>query len=182
MQTCNPEAVETTMHVRVKIANWNISVQEWLRKCVYERFTYRNKMKSQLATFLVSSFWHGYYGGYYISFFLWFCHQYVSQLIFKEGKKPNSPFRALYKSTGIVGKVALWLSSNIIFSVSGIFFQVLSLSHSVSILRSLYFTPLLAYLLAIGIFTKFATRDSKKTPQADRFSSLSTETSDSKKE
>ena len=27
VQTCNPEIVESTMHVRIKIANWNMSVQ-----------------------------------------------------------------------------------------------------------------------------------------------------------
>lgn len=87
VQTCNPEIVESTMHVRAKIANWNMSVQEWLRRCIYERSPFENKMIGQLYTFIVSSFWHGYYGGYYISFFLWFCQQYAAQLVFKESQK-----------------------------------------------------------------------------------------------
>lgn len=48
---------------------------------------YKNKFYSQIITFLVSSFWHGLYGGYYITFFLWFWHMYISQLVFKESKK-----------------------------------------------------------------------------------------------
>lgn len=64
-----------------------MSCQEWLRKCIYERADYKNKMSSQLLTFMVSSFWHGFYGGYYISFFLWFCHMIISQQVFKESKK-----------------------------------------------------------------------------------------------
>lgn len=86
IQTCNPMTVETTVHVREKIANWNMTCQEWLRKCVYERVHYKNKIVSQLLTFMVSAFWHGFYGGYYISFFLWFFQVFVSQLVFKESK------------------------------------------------------------------------------------------------
>lgn len=130
IQTCNPLKVEQTVHVREKIANWNMTCQEWLRKCVYERCHFKNKIFGQLLTFMVSAFWHGYYGGYYISFFLWFCQVYVSQLVFKEAKKEKSPFRKLYKSLGIVGVILLWLGSNVTFSVSGLFFQVLSLTHS----------------------------------------------------
>lgn len=37
IQTCNPEVIETTKHIRVKISNWNMSCQEWLRKSIYER-------------------------------------------------------------------------------------------------------------------------------------------------
>jgi lysophospholipid acyltransferase len=64
-----------------------MSCQEWLRKCVYERSHYKNKFYSQLITFMVSAFWHGFYGGYYLSFLLWFVQVYVSQLVYKESKK-----------------------------------------------------------------------------------------------
>lgn len=87
IQNCNPVKVETTVHVREKIANWNMTCQEWLRKCVYERAHFKNKLISQLMTFMVSAFWHGFYGGYYMSFILWFMQMFVSQLVFKESKK-----------------------------------------------------------------------------------------------
>ena len=35
VQTCNPWVVESTKHLRMKIANWNMSCQDWLRKCIY---------------------------------------------------------------------------------------------------------------------------------------------------
>lgn len=35
IQNCNPEIVETSPQARDKIANWNMSCQEWLRKCIY---------------------------------------------------------------------------------------------------------------------------------------------------
>ena len=150
------------MHVRLKIANWNMTVQEWLRRCVYERSTFKSKIQGQLFTFLVSSFWHGYYGGYYISFFLWFSQQYASQLVFKESQNEESPFRKAYIKMGVAGTVLLWISCNFIFSVSGIFFQVLSLSQSMQILHSLYYSPLIIYITVIVVFTKLGTKSKKK--------------------
>jgi hypothetical protein len=40
-------------------------------------------MYGQLLTFMISAFWHGFYGGYYLSFILWFAQANVSQLVFK---------------------------------------------------------------------------------------------------
>ena len=60
--------VETTEHVKLKISNWNIPAQNWLRRCVYERV----KGNGQFITFMVSAFWHGFYGGYYLSFIMFF--------------------------------------------------------------------------------------------------------------
>lgn len=135
-----------------------MTCQEWLRKCVYERSHFKNKIFSQLLTFMVSAFWHGYYGGYYISFFLWFCQVYVSQLVFKESKKEKSPLAKVYKCTGVLGKVLLWFVSNMAFSVSGVFFQVLSLSQSFEILKKIYFLPFLFYFFVYVVFTFGATR------------------------
>lgn len=47
------------------------------------------------------------------------------------------------------------------FSVSGIFFQVLSFGQSLSILNSLYHVPTICYFIIIFVFTKFATRERK---------------------
>ena len=87
VETCNIHMVESTKHLRVKISNWNMSCQEWLRKCIYERSTFKNKTYRQMLTFLVSAFWHGFYGGYYLSFMFWYVQIYLSQLIFSETKK-----------------------------------------------------------------------------------------------
>jgi len=64
----------------------------------------------------------------------------------------------LYKSTGIVGKIALWLAANLSFTISGIFFQVLSLKQSLNILKGLNFSPFIFYFLVYVVFTFGATR------------------------
>jgi lysophospholipid acyltransferase len=67
-----------------KVNSWNIPVQEWLRKCVYERLVDSvSKGKAKLITFMVSAFWHGFYGGYYIAFTLTFLQLYLAGLVFK---------------------------------------------------------------------------------------------------
>ena len=82
VQTCDPIKIETTKHIRKKINYWNMSCQEWLRKCIYERSSFKHKSQSQLFTFMISAFWHGFYGGYYLSFFFWFAQLFLSQQIF----------------------------------------------------------------------------------------------------
>lgn len=135
-----------------------MTCQEWLRKCVYERVHFKNKIYSQLITFLLSAFWHGFYGGYYFSFILWFAQMFVSQLVFKESKKEKSPWVRFYKMSGMVGKIGLWLLSNVTFTVSGIFFQVLSVRRCLEIMRALYFAPVIVYSLTYILFTFGATR------------------------
>lgn len=107
---------------------------------------------------MVSAFWHGFYGGYYFSFLLWFAQVFVSQLIFKESKKEKSPWVKIYKMTGYVGKAALWVISNMSFTVCGLFFQILSLKKGLNVLSALYFTPFLLYFLGYVLFTFGATR------------------------
>ena len=150
--------VETTKHVRIKIANWNMSAQEWLRRCIYERSHFKNKSFGQMFTFIVSSFWHGYYGGYYVSFFLWFCHMHVSQMIFKESKKEGSKYTAFYKKLGIVGRVLLWIAANVMFTICGISFQVLSFEQSWNILASMHYFPVILYFSLIALFTFAGTK------------------------
>lgn len=138
-----------------------MTCQEWLKKCVYQRADFKNKFYSQLLTFMISAFWHGFYGGYYFTFILWFLQMYVSQLIFKESKKQNSKWVKMYKSLGMVGKVGLWLLSNILFSVVGTFFQILSIKQSWRILKAIYFFPLVFYILGYVMFTFGATKTRK---------------------
>jgi lysophospholipid acyltransferase len=118
-------------------------------------------MYGQLVTFLVSSFWHGFYGGYYLSFMLWFAHMITSQVVFKESKKEKSPWARWYKKSGVAGKIAVWLASNVTFTVCGIFFQVLSLKQGIRILQGLYFVPVFLYAAVYLIFGMGGTRERK---------------------
>lgn len=70
-------------------------VQEWLRKCIYERSPFKSKFLSQLHVFMVSAFWHGLYFGYYLSFFMWFMQVYMQVQVYriikaKEKAQPGS--------------------------------------------------------------------------------------------
>ena len=111
---------------------------------------------------MVSSFWHGFYGGYYLSFFFWFVQSHLSQLIFSETKKPNSKYVKIYKSLGILGRILLWIASNFLMTVNGIYFQVLSLGQSIQILASLYFIPPLMVIIPTILLTVFKTREKSK--------------------
>lgn len=69
----NPEVLEFGNNSKIKIDNWNISIQRWLKRCFYNRimsFTQWNQTKTAFAVFAASAFWHGLYPTYYLSFFL----------------------------------------------------------------------------------------------------------------
>lgn len=50
--------------------SWNISVNRWLKNCVYKVLLSLNVARTYaiLATNLVSALWHGFYPGYYLAF------------------------------------------------------------------------------------------------------------------
>ena len=134
--------VEGTYVVRDKISNWNIGVQKWLRRCIYERV----KSNGQFITFMVSAFWHGFYGGYYISFSLWFLMVFLSQLVFRLNL--NYPVVGRYfDKTGLAGKVLLWVIVTVVWANFGTYFFVLSLKKSWRILVDYKFVPVLAVLI-----------------------------------
>lgn len=54
--------VETATSLKSLLDNWNKKTMSWLRYVVYER------SGSTLAVFILSAFWHGFYGGYYLAF------------------------------------------------------------------------------------------------------------------
>jgi hypothetical protein len=83
INTCSPVVIETNKHLRDKISHWNTAVQEWLRKTVYQRSSFKSRGVAQLYVFMVSAFWHGFYAGYYFSFFLWFVQVYTQAEIFR---------------------------------------------------------------------------------------------------
>lgn len=71
---------EKAPDMRTKTVTWNVSIQQWMRRFIFERLyseeiEARNPKKSnraQMITFLVSVLWHGYYPGYFIAFGQWF--------------------------------------------------------------------------------------------------------------
>lgn len=64
---------------------WNVLGARWLRLTVYTRLCDRNsstvrKNAAQVATFLVSAFWHGFYPGFYFSFIAFAVANIASQM------------------------------------------------------------------------------------------------------
>jgi hypothetical protein len=153
INSCNPYIVETTVHVREKINFWNICVQEWLRKCIYQRSTIKSKALKQLYVFTISAFWHGFYAAYYISFVLWFSQLYLQGLIFKYMNNGRSLWARAYNKAGKVGYVLLSLIVQIIFSHGGVYFMVLSGPYCIKMLIFLKGVPQLILFLGIVIFS-----------------------------
>ena len=132
-----------------------MSAEIWLRRCIYERFPIKNKSLGQLFTFMVSSFWHGFYGGYYISFFLWFCQSHLQHVIFKLTKNPENKYVKIYRRTPILGEIVLWVGANVLFSTNGLYFQVLSFSQGMRIMAGLYFLPAIITFGLIYVVTYY---------------------------
>ena len=163
INTVNPVMVEVTPHVREKINYWNISVQEWLRKCIYQRVHFKNKMYNQLFVFMISAFWHGFYGAYYLSFTLWFIQLYMQGLVFKYCKNGKSQLVKLYNKAGTIGQIALSLAVNVLFTTCGGPFLTLRGYYCWKQLYSIYFAPILILAALTAIFS--VVRPPKDTPK-----------------
>lgn len=111
--------------MRDKINNWNISVQEWLRKSIYNRSNIKNKSLNQLYVFVVSAFWHGFYSAYYISEVLWFVQLHLQTLIFKYFNGNNTLLNKLYKKSGGMGTFILAAIVTLEFNHNATYFLIL---------------------------------------------------------
>jgi hypothetical protein len=111
--------------VRDKINNWNVGVQEWLRKAVYQRSPFKGKTANQLYVFIVSAFWHGFYSAYYISEVLWFVQLYLQALMFKYFNKNTGVINRLYEQMGKIGHVLLALVVSFEFTHNATYFLIL---------------------------------------------------------
>lgn len=141
-----------------------MSAEIWLRSCIYERLPFKNKSLNQLLTFMVSSFWHGFYGGYYLSFFFWFSQTHLQNLVFKISKNPDNMYVKAYKQTKTLGRILLWIGANALFTVNGVYFQVLSLRQGLKIMSSMYYIPTIALFGLIIVFTYLPGGKGKKKP------------------
>lgn len=85
------------MTPRIKVANWNISVANWLREAFYQRFQNINikNSKATLLTVFVSAFWHGINPSYYLGFLIVNISIQTERLIFRNPKIRFFP-RVLY--------------------------------------------------------------------------------------
>ena len=166
VNTCNPYIIETTIHVREKINFWNIGIQEWLRKSIYNRCNIKSKALSQLYVFIISAVWHGFYLAYYVSFILWFAQLYLQGLIFKYCKNGRAPLVKIYKKTGYIGFIILNILVHMSFNYCAVYFLILEGYYSILMIAKLKFIPHIILFVLIGIFANIRPpRDPK--PKSD---------------
>ena len=130
-----------------------MAVQEWLRKSIYQRSPFKDKNLSQLLTFMVSAFWHGFYPGYYLTFFMFFCLIGLSGQLYSDSKKGEATYVKLYRKTGIAGRIILWILGNFFFMISGLYFEIPDVYQSLRILSATYYIPMIpALFIFIPLF------------------------------
>lgn len=165
INTVNPLVVETSVHMREKIASWNIAVQEWIRKCIYQRAPFRSKEVNQLYAFVMSAFWHGFYPAYYISYALWYVQLYLQTLIYKyTSTHKQSAVVTFYQKTGKVGHWVLAFLATLLFSHLATYFLILDSRSNFNFMKGVWFFPQIAMVVLIFVFrflTKRAKRDKK---------------------
>ncbi len=62
----------------------------------------------------------------------------------------------LYESMGIVGYILLWIFVNFMFSINGLYFQILDSQLGFAILKKLYFAPPLIVVFLIILVGKLS--------------------------
>jgi lysophospholipid acyltransferase len=154
--------------VRDKINNWNISVQEWLRKAIYQRSPFKGKTANQLYVFVVSAFWHGIYSAYYISELLWFVQLHLQALMFKYFNKNTTFINKLYEKSGLIGHVLLAVVVSFVFTHNATYFLILEGEYCWKFMTRMYFIPEGAMLLLIAIFTLLPRKKEGKGKEKER--------------
>ena len=152
INSVNVVEVEASVHVREKINNWNVQVQKWLGRCIYQRHDFKSKTKNQLFVFLISAFWHGFYAAYYVSFVLWFAQLYLQGLVFTYCKNDNTLARA-YRSAGKLGNFVLSFLVQLLFTNNAAFFLILDGPSCVKLLLKLRFAP---QIVLVGLIVLFS--------------------------
>ena len=129
--------VELGSSFKIKVDSWNMSVQLFLKRYVYERLapeSYANgekpsktiKNRAQSATILLSAFWHGFYPSYITSFFHWMLVLQISQQVYRIGRS-NRKLADLYNNYRVVRGLCT-LAMNFYFSYYGVFFILFRLN------------------------------------------------------
>lgn len=144
---------------KVKADSWNISVQQMLKKYIYEPVYYskdltdekikkKQQFLGQNATVLVSAIWHGLYPAYYITFFNWvFVLQFVNE-VFRLRK--NSPkFSKIYDMYGIGKFVELLFATYYMAYFGQIFILMTSEKFLVPLLKTYYIPGFFMYFIWI---------------------------------
>ena len=136
---------------KLKVDSWNMSVQQFLKRYVYERLYVESdpndknrnsqalKQKAQSATIILSAFWHGFYPSYITSFFHWMLVLQVNQQVHRilrerrtagesEDKRTTGFNLARLLSSSFVAKAVTVLVLNFYLNYYGAFFILFRMS------------------------------------------------------
>lgn len=145
-------------NMKVKVDNWNISVQWALRKYIYENIynpkdyndeKTRKKKQSlaQLYTVMVSALWHGIYPGYFISFIHWIIFIQIVQEIFRLKRSEGSIVSNFNKSHPFIYDILENLASTFAMTYFGMAFHLMTWERIWVYLTETYFVPYIALYL-----------------------------------
>lgn len=147
ISNANIRQVEMSSSIKGVFDGWNIGTNTWLRHHVYMRFISKTGKKSgsaraTLLTFMVSSWWHGFWPGYYVTFTLGSLGASAARTLRKNLRpwvvqKP-APVRWTYSVLG-------WMLSQYTLNFVVMPFVLLDLSKSLQAWRNNYF------LVPIGV-------------------------------
>lgn len=137
LQTVQWRNIELENSSRVRIENWNMSIQKWLRNCFYlpaKEVLGLPAPQASMLTFVVSAFWHGFYPVYYFCFLNWNLISEAEKMVFKcpplRAYFPSFVFRFLMDAHGLLFKrflsrnfwPALWNMKLFVAAVYVLFF------------------------------------------------------------
>ncbi|CAG8595100.1 11823_t:CDS:2 [Funneliformis mosseae] len=146
-------AYETADNVKTLLEAWNMNTNKWLKNYVYLRVTPPGKKPSFVSTFTtfgISAIWHGFYPGYYLTFisgaFVQSIHRTLRRHIRPIFLTPR--FKSLKPLYNFFG----WLFTQTMIHYIILPFNILSLSDSLKVWESIYFSGHLTIVLVNLIF------------------------------
>lgn len=140
--------------IREVINSWNISVNLWLRRYVFNRVlksdtkptpSANRKFWAEQITFAVSAFWHGFYPGYYVFFFTMVFVNDLGKFYYQ------SDFSFIPFSRAL--DTIWWFYTMFLANYVGVTFALLSLERSFVSMASLNYHPF-AWIAITWLFFK----------------------------
>lgn len=137
-------AIESAESVYAVIDRWNISTARYLKSHVYLKLKSATGKRATFLTFVLSAYWHGFYGGYYLSF----VNGAIMVLI---GRRLRALLRPRVKTDGfsVAYNVAGWLLTHASVAYMMAPFVIMEWAGSMWFYRELYF---IGHFVALTLF------------------------------
>ncbi|XP_048589637.1 lysophospholipid acyltransferase 6 isoform X2 [Nematostella vectensis] len=159
MSNANITKLELAQNMKMLLDNWNISTAVWLRRIVYDRVTSHRT----LATFLLSAFWHGFYGGYYLTFI-------TCQILVEAARVARRTLREHFQGSKMTSRfydVITCVVTMVFVTYATVPFVLLDPWKGLRFWRSLYFFGHIGSLLALLVLRGKPSRPQPKPTNQD---------------